>query len=383
MNTQFCISNLLITAYVGTIFIFGVKYFENYYLQMEEWLNTQTCAVVGYIFILATLLSQMFYILDVLNAYLLLSHPLHAEKHMTMRKLWIYIASVWLIAILISSVPFLLYIRYNKVGLCLPFYAGKYRYDFQFVILYTAFLGICLLASSILMILLLRSVLKSRKDVRCGANDVIDRENQKLSQTIAGMIVWNTVVMIGTQVTLYMSCIGGSIGSIGRIYFTRVVILDAILNPIFAAIRKKNFQQDTKKLLQIIKSKICAENLNLQEKAKPRTSFGKRKKGGINMLRHETLRTETSAQVCEETRSTETQVPESRENLLDNKTNEPDASCCSTETNVTDIFTISRPRNCSAASNDTMIEELSHKPLDKKQDLNDNEQNKIWPQGKK
>ncbi|CAH1775090.1 unnamed protein product, partial [Owenia fusiformis] len=254
LDGHFAIANLLTTLYSAVILVHGVKYYNRYHYAMEEWLHSVGCSVIGYFFIVATLMSTFLYMIDIVEAYAKISNPMREWKHLNLKTTYIILAVFWSLSLLVAAVPLMEgKTSYSRVGLCLPFYAGDYKKGFEFIMLYTAVISSVFLVTNVLLILLLCSVIKGSKTM----TETIKKENTRLIRFIAVIIFIYTVFWTFNLVFLFMSCIGGQIGFTGRNIFSRTIVLEAVVNPLIASFRKKGFRRDSRLLFKYWSRSCC------------------------------------------------------------------------------------------------------------------------------
>ena len=94
---------------------------------------------------------------------------------------------------------------------------------------------------------LVRSVLKTRKAQE--NYPLLTKENKRLHKTVTGLILFKSLYSVVIVIFLGLSCAGGDEGQIGRTWFTRLSIIEAIVNPILIALKKKRFQEDSLRIL--------------------------------------------------------------------------------------------------------------------------------------
>ena len=177
---------------------------------------------------------------------------MHVDRHMSRKRLMIIVAATWIGAFMIGSVPLMTSTkgRYNAVGLCLPFYSGEFDFEFKFVILYTVITNINLVVVIVLTVLLIRSLVKNRKEWYGEIPTKVAERNKALERMlIIGLCVYILINLILTAF-LIMSCVGGSTGKTGREWFASLCVLEAITNPLVGPIRKKQFYKDSRRLLR-------------------------------------------------------------------------------------------------------------------------------------
>ena len=263
-TTQYCIANLLLIVYTAVIFAAGIAYHRIYPLYINEWLNNPGCSFVGFAIITSTLASGFFYMLDGITFFLKLHYPFNQDRHMTMRRLCVYISAIWGLSLLLAAIPFFTGGRYNKVNLCLPFYFGDYNFSYEYVILYTCVSGISVIIEIVMVIWLVKSVVKTRSSE--ATSPALSQENKRLQCSVISMIVFNSIFSVITVTFLGLSCAGGRKGQTGRKMFAIISIIEAIANPILVALKKKRFRRDTLKLLQKCH---CCKNTNLFATSSP------------------------------------------------------------------------------------------------------------------
>lgn len=230
----------------------GAAYFNNYHQHMYDWLNNPGCDIVGFMLITATLASSIFYMLEVVVIYQKLRWPLHVNRHMTRRRLGFIVLATWTGALIIAAIPFLTSSKaqYNKVGLCLPFYAGEFSYGFKYVILYTTILSVNVTTVIVLTVLLVRSLVKNRRQWYGAMPIKVAERNKMLERMLLIALAVYILINLVLIVFLVMSCVGGKTGKTGREWFSRLCVLEAVTNPLVGPIRKKNFYRDTRRLLR-------------------------------------------------------------------------------------------------------------------------------------
>ena len=184
--------------------------------------------------------------------YQKLRYPLNIGRHMRHKHLLMIVAATWAAAFLIGSVPFMTSTKgqYNRVGLCLPFYAGEFDFEFKFVILYTTITNINLVIVTVLTILLIRSLAKNRREWYGEIPTKVAERNKALERMLIIALCVYIAINLVLNVFLIMSCIGGKTGKIGREWFSRFAVLEAITNPLVGPVRQKRFYKDTRRLLR-------------------------------------------------------------------------------------------------------------------------------------
>ena len=194
---------------------------------------------------------MFFYTLTVIVIYQKVTYSLNIEKHLSLHHFIMGTCASWSLSVLFAAIPFMTEKRYNRVGSCLPFYES-HKLGFRYVIFYTVVVGTCNIANATLAGLLLHSFTnKNKVGSSSGQRDQqIANENSVIKRMIIGHTVYQTIFNVAIVAFLVMSCIGGPIGKRGREWFTRCVVLQALLSPVVGSLRKKGFYRDTLRLLQ-------------------------------------------------------------------------------------------------------------------------------------
>ena len=171
---------------------------------------------------------------------------------MSRKCLMMIVAATWLGAFFIGSIPLMTSTKgqYNRVGLCLPFYAGEFDFEFKFVILYTTITNINLIVVITLTVLLIRALVKNRKEWYGEIPTKVAERNKTLERMLIIALCVYIVINLVLMAFLIMSCVGGKTGKTGREWFSRLAVLEAITNPLVGPIRKKQFYKDTRRLMR-------------------------------------------------------------------------------------------------------------------------------------
>ena len=137
---HFSAANLLTTLYAAVMLGKGIRFKGSYHYHMEDWLTDPGCSFVGCLLIIATLVSAILYMIEVICMFMKLRYPLKVDRHMTIKRLNITVGCTWLFAIFIGIIPFMTKRSFNAVGLCVPFYNDGVL-PFKYVIFYTVILN--------------------------------------------------------------------------------------------------------------------------------------------------------------------------------------------------------------------------------------------------
>ena len=175
---------------------------------------------------------------------------------MTVLQLNIGTAILWVASFGIAAIPFRLG-RYNAVGLCLPFYSGDFDFSFKYVLLYTAITNVTTIFNMGLHIYVLKIFLRKSKDTTAALCEQRRKENRHLRNTVVITLVFYIIISLAEMIFLIMSCVGGSLGQFGRDWWSRMVILEAVVNPLTGPMRNKRFFRDTQYLFQKLKHRCC------------------------------------------------------------------------------------------------------------------------------
>ena len=246
---HFSAANLLTTIYAAVMLGKGIRFRGSYHYHMEDWLTDPGCSFVGCLLIIATLVSAILYMLEVICMFMKLRYPLKVDRHMTLRRLNATVACTWLFAIFIGVIPFMTKRKFNAVGLCVPFYSDGVL-PFKYVIFYTVIMGLTVAVNATLAILLLRSFVNNRRRRPDEIPQQLMRDLLSVEQVILKALAVYVVIAVINTSFLLVSCVGGDVGKIGREWYTRLVVLETVTYPLVGPIRRKKFYEDTKRMLQ-------------------------------------------------------------------------------------------------------------------------------------
>lgn len=249
---NFCICNLLLTAYALVMAGHGIAWYGVYPLHMWRWDRNAGCGLIGYLLLTSSTASSYFYLLEGFIISLKIRFPLELRYHVTVTRLLLATPFIWALALLVAAVPWMMGNRYNLVASCLPFYHGPYDNGFKFVILYTVLVNVNLLVLVFLAVVMVKSIVRTRKHVTSSRSKQLEDETRQIRNHVTLTLVLAALLNLALLVFLVMSCVGGATGRIGREWFSRLVVLDAAVNPISGPIRKRKFQSDTRKLLAVL-----------------------------------------------------------------------------------------------------------------------------------
>ena len=246
---HFSAANLLTTLYAAVMLGKGIRFKGSYHYHMEDWLTDPGCSFVGCLLIIATLVSAILYMIEVICMFMKLRYPLKVDRHMTIKRLNITVGCTWLFAIFIGIIPFMTKRSFNAVGLCVPFYNDGVL-PFKYVIFYTVIMAATVVVNATLAVLLLRSFMKNRRE----------RHDEIPTQLMHDLLAVEKIILIALGVYILIavvntsfliaSCVGGDVGKTGREWYTRLVVLETVTYPIVGPIRRKKFYEDTKRMLQ-------------------------------------------------------------------------------------------------------------------------------------
>ena len=248
-SLNFCAAYLFIGFYASVMFGYGATYYNQYEYYMDSWLSNDVCPAAGYLLITATLATSYLWMLNVLTMFLKLRFPLSPDRHMTTKQIVCCSGGVWVFSFFIAAIPFMANTGYNKVSLCLPFYATP-QDEFKYVIMYTVISNISLVVNVTLLSALLYSFVRRRLE----NSDILPEKVQQATLTaekkiIKGLTMYVIIAVIDI-IFLIMSCVGGQVGVVGREWYARLCVLEAVAGPVLGPLTRRQFHQDTKRLLQ-------------------------------------------------------------------------------------------------------------------------------------
>jgi hypothetical protein len=247
-NCNFCVAYLFIGLYTSIMFVNGALYHTDYPYHMDDWLASVTCPAAGYLLITGTLTTSYLWMLNVLVMFLKLRFPLKADRHLSAKHLMYCAFGVWTFCLFLASVPFITGTGYNKVSLCLPFYATPDD-TFSFLLLYTIISNMSLVVNIILLSALLYSFIQRRTKNANFLPDKIHEATLAAEKKIIHGLTMYVLLAVVDVVFLIMSCLGGWWGVFGREWFARLCVLEAVAGPLFGPLTRKQFHGDTRRLL--------------------------------------------------------------------------------------------------------------------------------------
>ncbi|CAH1796437.1 unnamed protein product [Owenia fusiformis] len=253
---QFPVSNLLMTFYTVVLLERSVSFYNEYHYHQESWIHSQLCTLCGFIFITSNLMSTQLYLLTIIEMYIKIAFPFKDHLHLTGKKLNYAILILWIISLSVATLPLFKSVRigmYNVTSMCIPVYSGT-LFGLETNIwlrIYASILTLCFETIVVLLILLLRSVSHQRH------SNTLTQENRRLVYNVIFMIAIHIVLWSVLLICLFMSTFGtGELGYYGRIGFSRLAVLETILNVTVYIIRKRTFQEDTKRFIKLFFEKI-------------------------------------------------------------------------------------------------------------------------------
>ncbi|KAL8591825.1 hypothetical protein ACOMHN_047085 [Nucella lapillus] len=270
--SNLCVADLLMGIYLMIIGIADAQLRGMYVAKEREWKQSPACQIAGFLGLISSEVSAMVICLITLDRLLVLNFPLKTQLHMKGRSSGVACVIMWLLAVGIAAVPFVLNLDfYGETSICLPLpitrhvFSGQW-YAFGVFIVLNFVLFVFIGSGQVVIFCIVRNASKSAGARRRAQELAIAR--RLFLVVFTDFCCWFPVGLMGLLASVGFP-IPGEVNVLAAIF---ILPVNSSLNPFLYTLntvmeRRRNaqLQQKTKKILGNMQSELSRLQPNMAE----------------------------------------------------------------------------------------------------------------------
>jgi hypothetical protein len=247
--TNLATADSLMSVYLLFIAVKDSSSRDNFDESALVWQHSFTCNLAGFLSVVSCVSSALCLVFITFERYYSIKHSISSDKRVRFKGALVVTVAIWLVSLMIATLPLLNFNSYSAYAICLPFDTKGTIYKVYIVglnlLLVVCFFLICVLYALIFVNTL---ILEKRARLTSCSDEVQMRlrnaEDQKLARNITLLVMvnticWGPVVYMCAYSLITMTPIKRSHLKILAVF---VIPFNSLINPFLYCISRRNFR---------------------------------------------------------------------------------------------------------------------------------------------